>query len=137
MINYANIAFQAELSCISTRLAAANDLLKTRKVTLANVKALRALSENFDEILAEISDEAEEPAEAEKTVVCKVSFNGGRLYEYLCDDSSIHVGDKVVVPVGEHGHHTTGTVEQILSLEVASYPIEEMKRVLSKADEAD
>ena len=55
-------------------------------------------------------------------------------YQYLCEDISIEIGDKVSVPVGDRGDIAIGTVVSIGKyLETATpYPIRKTKKIIKK-----
>ncbi len=66
---------------------------------------------------------------------CGVVFeNYETTYQYLCDDLSIKIGDRVSVPVGNKGEIAIGTVVSIGKyLETATpYPIRKTKKIIKK-----
>lgn len=59
-----------------------------------------------------------------------------RAYTYRTDDETIEIGNRVIVPNGEEGNKTVGTVVSKGNyLRVgAPFPIEKMKFIIGKAD---
>lgn len=70
---------------------------------------------------------------------CNVVFNDDSEngYSYFCDDDSIGIGDKVIVPVGPKNRETVGRVVNRwrLSEERLPYPAEKTKKIIRKLRE--
>ena len=79
-------------------------------------------------------------AKNDKTIYyyCAVVFdNGSNYYHYRTEDTSLKIGDEVVVPVGNNGEES---VAQIVSIEQHSrltvpYPVEKTKFIIRKIEE--
>ena len=69
---------------------------------------------------------------------CGVEFSqGGKLYHYRTTNLRIHVGDDVVVPVGDANYEKNATVKSVefCRWDDTPYPLEKTKEILRKADE--
>ncbi len=82
----------------------------------------------------------DEPIEEDNEVYiyCGVHFhNNGNIYHYRTDDSTIKIGDEVIVPVGDSGHKRNGTVASIEYHTRATipYPLYKTKTIAGKAEE--
>jgi hypothetical protein len=66
-----------------------------------------------------------------------VAFSDGteRRYTYICDDTEIKPGDKVILPVGKNGEEKQAFCVSITeSVEPQKYPFE-LKKIISKVKE--
>ena len=73
-------------------------------------------------------------------IYCSVSFeNGYKTYYYRTEDTSLQVGDCVVVPTGPEDRETVAKIEKIecFSPESVPYPIEKTKCILRRCPEMD
>ena len=64
---------------------------------------------------------------------------GGNGYTYICDDSTIHVGHAVIVPVGKENTEKTALVVQkyhALPKDI-TFPVEKLKRVIRRYTDFD
>lgn len=82
----------------------------------------------------------DEPIEEDNEVYiyCGVHFhNNGNIYHYRTDDSTIKIGDEVIVPVGDSGHKRNGTVASIEYHTRATipYPLYKTKAIAGKVEE--
>ena len=69
---------------------------------------------------------------------CGVEFSqGGKLYHYRTTNLGIHVGDEVVVPVGDANYEKIATVKSVefCRWDDTPYPLEKTKEIIRKADE--
>ena len=68
-------------------------------------------------------------------IVCQVRFGeGGLLYSYLTEDTTITVGSEVTVPCGKGDHWAVATVQRIgyYTESDTPYPFDKMKKVICK-----
>lgn len=75
--------------------------------------------------------------DSKKYLICAVSFEKGeQLYSYLTEDTTITVGSKVAVKVGNATRETTATVERIgyYTESESPYPVEKMKSIIHKGE---
>ncbi len=65
---------------------------------------------------------------------CTVSFGGTRTYDYICDIPDIHIGDEVIVPVGEEEIEKLAKVTDIneYRYDEVPYPVAKTKRIIAK-----
>lgn len=76
----------------------------------------------------------------EKVMICSVTFPGsGRSYDYISNDLTIKVNDRVIVPTNDENIKTTGIVTAIgfYARNETPYPIEKTKAIIGKASSAD
>lgn len=63
--------------------------------------------------------------------------NSQATYSYICDDSSVKAGDRVIVPVSENQEiQATVITARLYSLNEVPYPFEKTKIVIRKVEEA-
>lgn len=75
--------------------------------------------------------------DSKKYLICTVSFEkSGQLYSYLTEDTTITVGSKVAVKVGNATRETIATVERIgwYTESESPYPVEKMKSIIHKGE---
>ena len=75
--------------------------------------------------------------DSKKYLICAVSFEkSGQLYSYLTEDTTITVGSKVAVKVGNATRETTATVERIgyYTESESPYPVKKMKSIIHKGE---